>query len=202
MRCHARRLPGRPKSRMPARATPPAAYQVRSDVLAAVRRAAPEETVWTVRTSVAALVPLIVTVGVANAQVGCRVVPPVTAQLRLTVPVKPADGVTLMVVVLEPPLGTVSVAGGAQGERRAAAATRDGCGARVVVAVSAVLDVCGGSSGGDGDLRSLATLDGYQGQGSGTDSGAAAVRQCDGAGGQGETAVEEEVWQQRDRPRR
>ena len=71
------------------------------------------------RTSVAALVPLIATVGVANAQVGCKVVPPVTAQLRLTVPVKPADGVTLMVVVFEPPLGTVSVADAALRENAA-----------------------------------------------------------------------------------
>ena len=40
-------------------------------------------------------------------------VPPVTAQAILTVPVKPAEGVTVMVVVFEPPLGTVRVAGAA-----------------------------------------------------------------------------------------
>jgi hypothetical protein len=72
-----------------------------------------------VRTSVAAVVPLIVTVGAAKAQVGAGVPVPVTAQDILTAPVKPAAGLTLIFVVAEPPPGTVIVVGVALKEKEA-----------------------------------------------------------------------------------
>ena len=56
-------------------------------------------------------------------------------------PVKPAAGVTFMVVVPDPPLETVSVAGArAQGERARATAADDGR-AGVVIPVSGIVDI-------------------------------------------------------------
>ena len=111
MRCQARRLPGRPKSRRPASAVPPAAYQVPREILVGLPMAAPEDAVVTVSVSVAAVVPLTLTLGCAREQVGGNVLPPLTLQVRLTVPVKPAAGVTFILVVPDPPWGTVIVAG-------------------------------------------------------------------------------------------
>ena len=67
----------------------------------------------TVSTSVAAVAPLIVTLGCARAQVGDEAVALATVQAMVTVPVKPDAGVTLTVVLAELPLGTVRVAGAA-----------------------------------------------------------------------------------------
>lgn len=70
------------------------------------------EVVAKVTVAVAAAVPVIV--AVAGAQVGAETAPdgPVTAQVRLTAPVNPPKGVTVMVASTEVPgLAMVSVAG-------------------------------------------------------------------------------------------
>ena len=59
------------------------------------------------------------TLACARLHVGAGVPVPVTAQVRLTAPVNPAAGVTLIFVVAEPPLGTVIVVGAALKEKEA-----------------------------------------------------------------------------------
>src|ERR1700733_15931835 len=81
--------------------------------------AALEDTAVTVSTWVPALALVIATLGWARLQVGAGEPVPVTAQVTFTVPVKPAAGVTLMVVIAELPLGTVMVPGAALRLKRA-----------------------------------------------------------------------------------